>query len=120
MFNPQGVGNVPSTFRWNPLDGCQDPATAIRRADAFAESVSQHGVEDASFWAAKATDYLRAYFHAAALGGLDLRDVARWVTGSGADEAESILTATRAPGGSGRRSSPSCAARRTGPRRPSG
>jgi hypothetical protein len=24
VFNPQGVGNVPSTFRWNPLDGCQD------------------------------------------------------------------------------------------------
>jgi type IV secretion system protein VirD4 len=96
VFNPQGVGNVPSTFRWDPLDGCQDPATAIRRADAFAESVSQRGVEDGSFWSAKSSDYLRAYFHAAALGGLDLRDVARWVTGSGAAEPESILN--RYPG----------------------
>ena len=96
VFNPQGVGNVPSTFRWDPLDGCQDPATAIRRADAFAESVSQRGVEDGSFWSAKASDYLRAYFHAAALGGLDLRDVARWVTGSGAAEPENILN--RYPG----------------------
>ena len=43
VFNPQGVGDVPSTFRWNPLDGCPDPATAIRRADAFAQSVSQQG-----------------------------------------------------------------------------
>ena len=60
VFNPQGVGDVPSTFRWNPLEGCQDPATAIRRADAFAESVSQKGVEDATFWASKACDYLRA------------------------------------------------------------
>jgi type IV secretion system protein VirD4 len=77
VFNPQRVGNVPSTFWWNPLDGCQEPATAIRRADAFAQSVSQEGVEDASFWAAKASDYLRAYFHAAALAGLDLRHVAR-------------------------------------------
>ena len=67
VFNPQGIGAVASTFRWNPLDGCQDPATAIRRADAFAESVSQKGVEDATFWAAKASDYLRGYFHAAAL-----------------------------------------------------
>ena len=41
VFNPQGVGDAPSTFRWNPLAGCQDPATAIRRADAFAQSVSQ-------------------------------------------------------------------------------
>ena len=66
VFNPQLVGGVPSTFRWNPLEGCQDPATAIRRADAFAHSVSQKGVEDATFWASKASDYLRAYFYAAA------------------------------------------------------
>ena len=32
VFNPQSVGDVPSTFRWNPVDGCADPATAIRRA----------------------------------------------------------------------------------------
>ena len=83
VFNPKRVGDVPSTFRWNPLEGCQDPATAIRRADAFAESVSQKGVEDATFWASKASDYLRAYFHAAAAADLDLRYVARWVTGAG-------------------------------------
>jgi type IV secretion system protein VirD4 len=96
VFNPQGIGAVTSTFRWNPLQGCQDPAVAIRRADAFANSVSQKGVEDASFWAAKASDYLRGYFHAAALAGLDLRHVARWVSGTRAEEAEAILAA--APG----------------------
>ena len=94
VFNPQGIGGVPSTFRWNPLDGCQDPAVAIRRADAFANSVSHKGVEDASFWAAKASDYLRAYFHAAALAGLDMRHVARWVSGSRLDEPEAILTSS--------------------------
>src|ERR1022692_2748235 len=91
VFNPQGVGNVPSTFRWNPLEGCQEPAVAIRRADAFAQSVSQKGVEDSTFWAAKASDYLRAYFHAAALAGLYLRHVARWVSGTRQDEPEDIL-----------------------------
>jgi len=85
VFNPQDVGNVPSTFRWNPLHGCEDPATAIRRADAFAHSVSQKGVEDATFWASKASDYLRAYFQ------LDLRHIARWVTGAGSTDAEDIL-----------------------------
>ena len=93
VFNPQGIGDVPSTFRWNPVDGCDDPATAIRRADAFAQSVSQHGVEDASFWASKASDYLRAYFHAAALAGLDLLAVARWVSGTDGTDAENVLTA---------------------------
>ena len=77
-----------------PAGGCQDPAVAIRRADAFANSVSQKGVEDASFWAAKASDYLRGYFHAAALAGLDLRTVARWVSGTRPEEAEEILSST--------------------------
>ncbi len=96
VFNPQFVGGVPSTFRWNPLEGCQDPAVAIRRADAFAHSVSQKGVEDSTFWAAKASDYLRAYFHAAAIAGCDLRHVARWVSGTRQDEPEDILAT--APG----------------------
>ena len=94
VFNPQAIGDVPSTFRWNPVDGCADPATAIRRADAFAQSVSQHGVEEGTFWASKASDYLRAYFHAAALAGLDLRAVARWVTGMNSTDAETILAST--------------------------
>src|SRR5262249_24633218 len=58
VFNPQHIGGVPSTFCWSPVDGCQDPATAIRRADAFAFAVSQKGVEDGTFWSAKASDYL--------------------------------------------------------------
>ena len=55
VFNPQHIGGVPSTFCWSPVDGCQDPATAIRRADAFAFAVSQKGVEDGTFWSAKAS-----------------------------------------------------------------
>jgi type IV secretion system protein VirD4 len=35
VFNPQHIGEVTSTFRWSPVSGCEDPATAIRRADAF-------------------------------------------------------------------------------------
>ncbi len=52
------------------------------------------GVEDATFWAAKASEYLRGYFHAAALAGLDLRQVARWVSGIRPEEAEDILHST--------------------------
>jgi type IV secretion system protein VirD4 len=96
VFNPQRIGGVFSTFCWSPIDGCQDPATAIRRADAFAYSVSQKGVEDATFWSAKSSDYLRGYFHAAALAGQDLRAVARWVSGATPDEPEQILLAAGA------------------------
>jgi type IV secretion system protein VirD4 len=90
VFNPQDIGGVPSTFRWNPLDGCADEAVAIRRADAFANAVSLSGTEDASFWSAKASSYLRGLFHAAALAGTDMRTVVAWALGS-AEDAENIL-----------------------------
>ena len=96
VFNPQSIGNVACTFRWSPVHGCQDQAVAIRRADAFAQAVSQKGVEDGSFWSAKASDYMRAYFHAAALAGADMRVVARWVLGADPDAPEEILRAAGA------------------------
>ena len=96
VFNPQHIGGVPSTFCWSPVDGCEDPATAIRRADAFAFAVSQKGVEDGTFWSAKASDYLRGYFHAAALAGYDLRAVAAWVSGADPHIPERILAAAGA------------------------
>ncbi|MGH3190120.1 MAG: type IV secretory system conjugative DNA transfer family protein [Streptosporangiaceae bacterium] len=96
VFNPQDIGGVPSTFCWSPVDGCEDPATAIRRADAFAFAVSQKGVEDGTFWSAKASDYLRGYFCAAALARYDLRAVAAWVSGADPDVPERILIAAGA------------------------
>jgi hypothetical protein len=90
VFNPQRVGGVPSTFRWNPVHGCTDEATAIRRADGFAHAVNMSGTEDASFWSAKASDYLRCMFRAAAVADGDMRLVARWGLGS-AEPAEAIL-----------------------------
>jgi type IV secretory pathway TraG/TraD family ATPase VirD4 len=96
VFNPQHIGAVPSTFCWSPVDGCEDPATAIRRADAFAFAVSSKAVEDGTFWSAKASDYLRGYFHAAALARYDLRAVAAWVSGADPDVPERILMAAGA------------------------
>jgi type IV secretion system protein VirD4 len=90
VFNPQEIGGVPSTFRWNPIAGCIDEAVAIRRADGFANAVSLSGTEDASFWSSKASSYLRALFHAAALAGGDMRLVVAWALGN-AEDAEDIL-----------------------------
>ncbi len=96
VFNPQHIGGVASTFCWDPVAGCEDPATAIRRADAFAFAVSQKGVEDGTFWSAKASDYLRGYFCAAALARYDLRSVATWVSGADPHVPERILAAAGA------------------------
>jgi hypothetical protein len=75
VFNPQASAASPLPSAGRRMRG---PATAIRRADAFAFAVSQKGVEDGTFWSAKASDYLRGYFHAAALTGTGLRTVAAW------------------------------------------
>jgi type IV secretion system protein VirD4 len=90
VFNPQAIGGVASTFRWNPVAGCQDEATAIRRADAFAQAVSLRGTEESSFWAGKASGYMRALFCAAGLAGGNMHTVAAWAL-SDAAEAEDIL-----------------------------
>jgi type IV secretory pathway TraG/TraD family ATPase VirD4 len=90
VFNPQSIGGVLSTFRWNPVEGCIEEAVAIRRADGFANAISMSGTEDPSFWSSKASSYLRGLFHAAALVCGDMRLVARWALGS-AREAEEIL-----------------------------
>ena len=97
VFNPQQIGRVPSTMAWDPISGCLDIATAIRRADAFALAVSSQGVEDGAFWAAKTSDYLRAFFFAAAYARTKgvtygMATTARWALNGASQEAEDILT----------------------------
>src|SRR5256886_2575677 len=96
VFNPQHTGGVASHLCWDAVAGCEGPATAIRRADAFAFAVSQKGVEDGTFWSAKASDSLRGYFPAAALARYDLPAVAAWVAGADPDVPERILAAAGA------------------------
>ena len=96
VFNPQGVGGVPSTMRFDVIRGCEDPSVAIRRADAFASAVSSKGVEGGEFWADKCSDYLRALFFAAAYARqqgvmLGLATAARWALTDSSREAEEIL-----------------------------
>jgi type IV secretion system protein VirD4 len=93
VFNPQGRGKVPSTFRWDPLRGCEVPEVAIRRASAFTEAVSQEGVDKGDWFGERAGAYLRAMFHAAALDGRDMLAVARWAAGMEVSEAQDILLA---------------------------
>jgi len=57
------------------------------RTPAFAaDRVERH--EHGTFWSAKASDYLRGYFHAAALARYDLGAVAAWASGADPDVPE--------------------------------
>lgn len=79
VFNPEGAGNYGSTLTWNPVHGCEDMATAARRAGYMVEGVQAKGLDDASFWQDQASMVLASYLHAAALAAGSMRDVYRWV-----------------------------------------
>lgn len=102
VFNPQGIGGVPSTFAWDVIGGtpedpgCLDIETAIRRANAFAYAVPSRGTEDASFWAGKTSGYLRAFFFGAAYAcsqgvRFGLADVTRWALSERSEQCEEVL-----------------------------
>ena len=120
VFNPQRVGgkDVASTMTWDPIAGCQDPATAIRRADAFAAAVSSKGVEGGEFWADKCSDYLRGLFFAAAYARqhgsmFGLATTARWALSGASQEAEEILAGAGAHDWAAQISEMRCAAEKT-------
>ena len=82
VFNPFGIGNVPSTFGWDPVAGCQDPAEAFTRADALI-GPRAGGNGDMAFWQDKAALALSALLHAAALSGRTVLDIWDWANRSG-------------------------------------
>src|SRR5262249_19576021 len=43
VWNPQRLADVTSTMRWDLLGGCEDPATAIRRAVPLSAVASYKG-----------------------------------------------------------------------------
>jgi hypothetical protein len=79
VFNPTELGELASTFRWDPVAGCTDPAIAEARAAALVRGGGGlHGTENSDFWAAKATEIIRCYLLAAALQRLDMSWVMHW------------------------------------------
>jgi hypothetical protein len=94
VFNPQGIGGIPSNVRWSPLTGCHAPATAIRRGTAFASGMSTEGTEESSFWRREAAEGLQGLFAAAALAGRDMLAVGQWAgSPRTTPEAAAILAA---------------------------
>jgi type IV secretion system protein VirD4 len=81
VFNPSGVGGLASTITFDPLSGCQNPATATSRATDLLAATSAPGGSggDREYWAGQARRVLAALMHAAALGQASMRDVLAWV-----------------------------------------
>src|SRR5260370_24478247 len=77
VFNPQQRADVPSTMRWDMLAGCEDPATAIRRAQPLASIAAFKG-EGEEFWASATGPWLQTLLHVAALRGGTMDLVHYW------------------------------------------
>jgi type IV secretion system protein VirD4 len=80
-WDPEGMGGVGSTIRWNLVHGCADITTAVRRAGHMVEAVTAQGLDSEAFWNDQASMVLAAFLHAATLAGGDMRHVHAWSGG---------------------------------------
>ena len=79
VFDPHGDAAWTDPLQWSPVSGCEDPLIAIQRAAGFATGAGfGESTKDADFWTSSAARVIRCYLHAAALGGLTVREVLDW------------------------------------------
>jgi type IV secretion system protein VirD4 len=98
VFDPQRLTaelNLPAGKRWSLVRGCDDPLTAMIRANGLAAStgLSSGGVESGGFWEGKTRAALQALLHAAALEKLTTRTLFEWsLAPAAAIDAVAILS----------------------------
>jgi len=90
VFDPSGLAPGTPTLRWDPIAGCEDPATAIRRANSFIAGADA-GLASEPFWQDKASMVLRCMLHAAALEDRNIADVRMWMSNSADRSPDGIL-----------------------------
>lgn len=99
VFNPAGLAGMASTITFDPLTGCTDPVTATERATDMVAATVTHGAGggDRAFWEAQARRVLAVLMHAAALGGLSMREVQDWVARPDAAHEQLMVLLRRSP-----------------------
>ncbi|MFD8497532.1 type IV secretory system conjugative DNA transfer family protein [Amycolatopsis sp. NPDC059657] len=95
VFNPSGLGKLPSTITFDPLSGCADPVTALHRgADLIP---ADGGDPEREHWIKLARRALATLLHAAAVGDLAMTDVADWVADPEGSADEVLRLLRRSP-----------------------
>ncbi len=92
VFDPQRLApGIPSSTRWSPIRGCENPQMAMVRAKALTAGAAA-GTTDSNFWQSSAEQAVRCLLHAAALGDRTSADLYRWsLSAAQAREAVMIL-----------------------------
>jgi hypothetical protein len=79
VFDPDRLVPTAAGVQWSPVAGCEDSVLAERRAAALLAAAGDSGDSRyGTFFADAARDVLKAYLHAAALSGGDIRTVLGW------------------------------------------
>ncbi|MFI5732680.1 type IV secretory system conjugative DNA transfer family protein [Kribbella sp. NPDC051587] len=97
VYDPFGSEFPELSMRWSPLADCENPSVCYRRVAAMT-AVAGQGVSDGDHWRGGAAAILRAYFHAAALEGLPISVVRRWLTAQETRDPTAILRLSSSPG----------------------
>jgi type IV secretory pathway TraG/TraD family ATPase VirD4 len=78
-LDPDLLAPAAEPARWSPVSGCEQSEVAERRAAALVAATGDDSdAQNGAFFRDSARDLLKAYLHAAALEGLDIRSVLDW------------------------------------------
>ncbi len=91
ILNPDGYGNIPTTLAWSPLEGCQSPETATRRAGDLITASPRDKTGKDAWHEDRGARLLRYMLHAAAVDGATMHEVEAWVNDPLSAEPMSIL-----------------------------
>lgn len=80
-----------SSISWSPLEGCEDPKIAVKRADDLIGDPDELSRD--SFFKSNAKPLLRFYLHAAALGDYSMTTVKSWLARHDFQEARDVILA---------------------------
>ncbi|MFI8001520.1 type VI secretion protein [Streptomyces sp. NPDC086010] len=90
VYDPGHLCDTPARLHWSPTAGCEDPTVAAARATALLAPVRPPAKADAAV-ADTAGTLLQCWLHAAAVDGRPFRQVHRWASGGGGQEAVRLL-----------------------------
>ncbi|MBD4583306.1 type IV secretion system protein VirD4, partial [Xanthomonas citri pv. citri] len=68
LFDPQGLTGQPSTLKWSPITGCEEPRVANQRAASLIGASGLGSSSSNAEWQAPAITIMECLLHAAALG----------------------------------------------------
>lgn len=103
IMNPNGMGKLPTTLHWDPVQGCEDPARALIIAAYMVNAANGPNDQASSteaFFDNYASVLMRSFLMAAAIGGYGLDKVHDWSGRPTDSQALTILEEAAARPGS--------------------